>query len=267
MIKVWSQAPADTCMPEALLVRVLQSVRRHPWYEARASLATAALKRWNVTPPARVADVGCGWGVNLAALEKAGYRVTGFDISHRILELIDQPGRELIQSDLNQGFPSEVHGTYDACLALDVIEHLDDDRAAVRSMATLLRSGGVCLVSVPALPRLFSEFDQVQGHRRRYLPQSLRAAFAGTGLTVRTIFWWGSWMVPVLYLTRAKTNSRSMSDDEVYARYYRLPPRPIPELMRLAYTLEERVALNGWVPKGTSLFAIAVRSNEAMMRE
>lgn len=78
---------------------------------------------------------------------------------------------------------------FDALLALDVIEHLDDDRGAVMRMASLLKPGGLAIISVPALPELFSDFDEVQGHRRRYVPETLRAAFQDTGLTVREIFW------------------------------------------------------------------------------
>ena len=63
-------------------------------------------------------------------------------------------------------------------LALDVIEHIDDDRAAVARLGSLARPGGIVIVSVPALPELFTEFDRIQGHRRRYLPETLRAAFA-----------------------------------------------------------------------------------------
>ena len=53
-------------------------------------------------PSADVADVGCGWGVNLDALEEAGYTVRGLDISRQVLERIDRPSRRLIEADLNQ---------------------------------------------------------------------------------------------------------------------------------------------------------------------
>jgi hypothetical protein len=50
------------------------------------------------------------------------------------------------------------------------------------------------IVSVPALPELYSQFDEVQGHRRRYTAQSLRVCLAGVGLIVEDILW-GQWMV------------------------------------------------------------------------
>src|SRR5205085_493192 len=102
-----------------------------------------------VDPPARVMDAGCGWGVNLAEMERQGYAVTGLDISRRTLEQLDRPGRTLIEADLTQPLPETIE-PYDALLALDVIEHLDDDRAAVSQFARLTRPGGAVIVSVPA---------------------------------------------------------------------------------------------------------------------
>ena len=190
MIVIWSEGPADDYMDEAILVELGRRVRRHPWWRARARLTIAILERAGVNPPARVLDAGCGWGVTLDALERRGYRVTGLDISRRVLDGLDRPDRELIVADLSQPLPGSV-APFDAVLALDVIEHLDDDRQALARLAQLTRPhGGIVVISVPAQPDLFSEFDEVQGHRRRYLPDTLRSAFEGTGLELESVFWW-----------------------------------------------------------------------------
>ena len=256
MISTWSAGAADENMPEAFLAETLGKVRVHPWWQARARLALTALQKQGVAPPMTVADVGCGWGTNLDALEKAGYAATGFDISRRILEMIDRPGRILVEADLNQPLPAG-HAKFDALLALDVIEHLDDDRGALARMAQLLKPAGVAIVSVPALPELFSEFDAIQGHRRRDLPDTLRGAFADTGLTVREIFWWGAWMVPVLRRMRKKSAANRQSVPKTYADYLRLPPWPAPLLMEALHAWEQPRALKGRLKTGSSLFAVA----------
>ena len=258
MITTWSRGCADEGMPESLLVETLDKVRRHPWWRARAKLALAALQAQHIRPPACIFDVGCGWGVNLQALETAGYHATGFDISRRILELIDQPNRQLVEADITKPLPDGV-APCDGLFALDVIEHLDDDQAAVRQLAKLIRPGGVVIVSVPALPDLFSEYDRIQGHRRRYLPETLRAAFANTGLTLRNFFWWGAWMVPILRRMRQNSGEANGTPSKTYAEYLRLPPWPVPWLMTLAYEWEHGRALRRRLRTGTSLFAIAVR--------
>jgi SAM-dependent methyltransferase len=258
MILTWSKGPADDNMPEAMLVETLSKVRQHPWWLARAKLAVAVLSKHGVLPPARIMDVGCGWGVNLKALEQAGYEVSGLDISRQILECIDQPARSLIEADLNQPLPPDA-GLSDGLLALDVVEHLDDDQNAVRQFARLLRPGGVAVVSVPARPDLFSEFDRIQGHRRRYLPDRLQETFDGSQFEVLTIFWWGAWMVPVLRRMRSESHKPANAPPKTYADYLRLPPLPARWVMKVLYSWEESRALNGRLNNGTSLFAVARR--------
>jgi len=256
MIRTWSQGEADGNMPENLLVDLEATVCRHPWWKARARLALAALQSHGVAPPAAIIDAGCGWGTNLTALEATGYRVRGLDISRRMLERLDRPDRTLIEADLTKPLPPEAEPA-DGLLALDVIEHIDDDRAAVGRLGQLVRPGGVVIVSVPALPDLYSRYDEIQGHRRRYVPERLQAAFAGTGLPIEKIFWWGEWMVPVLRRMR-KAGDRDDSR-KTYADYLRLPPWPAPWLMRVAYAWEHGRTLKGKLKTGTSLFAIARR--------
>jgi SAM-dependent methyltransferase len=257
MIVTWSKGN-DEGMPESLLVETLQKVRRHPWWQARARLALAALRSRRILPPARVLDVGCGWGVNLLALESAGYTATGLDISRQILELIDCPNRRLIEADLTQELPQQ-RDSADAVLVLDVIEHVDDDSSFLRSIAQLLPPAGVAVVSVPARPDLFSEFDRIQGHHRRYLPDSLRAAFAGSGLEVTQLFWWGAWMVPVLRWMRRANRITAADNAKIYAEYLRLPRWPLPLMMKLLHAWEQPRAMSGKLATGTSLFVIAER--------
>ena len=262
MITRWSEGPADENMAEEILVEQADRVGRHPWWRARAALTLALLGRLGVRPPARVLDAGCGWGTTLERLERAGYEAVGLDISRRTLERLDRPRRALVEADLTKPLPED-HELSDAVLALDVIEHLDDDRTAIERLGRLATPGGVVVISVPALPELFGEFDAIQGHRRRYLPETLRAAFEGTGLELDRVFWWGGWMVPLVRRQRGRSRpSPGESASEAYRRYLRLPPWPAPLALRLAFAIEQGRALNGRLRTGTSLFAVARRPAE-----
>jgi 2-polyprenyl-3-methyl-5-hydroxy-6-metoxy-1,4-benzoquinol methylase len=259
MIESWSQGVADESMAEDILVDLAKTIRRHPWWQARAVLTLDLLESLGLRPPARILDAGCGWGVTLDSLEARGYQPIGMDISRRTLEQLDRPGRTLIEADLTQPIGRDVP-VLDAVLALDVIEHLDDDRAAVSRLGELVRPGGIVVVSVPALPEMFTEFDAIQGHRRRYLPETLGGAFAGSGLELQRIFWWGRWLVPALRRQRAKTRAQpGESASQIYRRYLRLPPWPLLWVARLAFALEHGAALRGRLRTGTSLFAVARR--------
>jgi SAM-dependent methyltransferase len=246
-------------MEEGLLVGTMAIIPRHPWWLARAGLTLELLRRRGVRPPARVLDAGCGWGVTLDALERAGYDAVGLDVSRRTLERIDRDGRALIVADLARPLPPDA-GRFGAVLALDVIEHLDDDRAALARLARLAEPGGLVVVSVPALPELFSEFDEVQGHRRRYLPERLRSAFDGTGLVIEEVLWWGAWMVPLLRRQRCRPRRRAdESPSETYRRHLTIPSWPLSAGLRLAFRLDRGPTLRGRSKTGTSLFAVARR--------
>ena len=256
-------------MAEAILVELADRVHAHPWWRARARLTLALLSRLGVRPPARVLDAGCGWGTTLEALERRGFRASGMDISRLALERLDRPGRRLFVADLARDWPDGDAGVegddedgpgYDAVLALDVIEHLDDDRGALRRLGTLVRPGGWVIVSVPALPEFFTEFDAVQGHRRRYLPATLGSAFDGSGLDVEEVFWWGRWLVPMLRRHRQRPKGiAGESPDRTYRRYLALPPWPGTLALTLGFALEQGKALRGKLQTGTSLFAVARR--------
>lgn len=259
MIEHWSAGIADQNIAEDILVDLGPIVRRHPWWQARARLTLRLLAELEKKPPARVLDAGCGWGVTLLALEKAGYAATGLDQSRNALEQLDRPGRELIEADLNQAIPGRA-AQFDAVLALDVIEHLDSDQLAVRRLAALLRPGGALIVSVPALPALFGEFDVIQGHRRRYLPDDLRRVFDGSGLELERVFWWGGWFLPIVRRQRAKFKGRPGEPaSAIYRRYLKPGPRSLAWLARLAFRLEEGPALRGRLRIGTSLVAAGRR--------
>jgi SAM-dependent methyltransferase len=75
-------------------------------------------------------------------------------------------------------------GALDAVVSQNVIEHIEDDGAAVRAMAQALRPGGVLSLQVPAHPALYGRLDRVYGHHRRYTRASLRGLLEAEGLEV-----------------------------------------------------------------------------------
>lgn len=263
MIVSWSRGVADDNMGEDFLVELGDLVARHPWWTARSRLLLHLLRRIGCRTACQIIEAGCGWGTNLSELEKAGYTVAGLDVSRNALARLDRVERTLIEADLSQDLPPNAP-EYDVVLALDVIEHIDDDRGAVRRLAQLTKPGGHVIVSVPALPELFSEFDRVQGHRRRYTPESLRNATAGSGLEIVQIFWWGQWMIPLL--GRRTPAARALSSLQVYKRYLSLPPWPGIWFLKLMFLIDLGRTLNGRNVRGTSLFAVALRPLERRSR-
>lgn len=72
--------------------------------------------------------------------------------------------------------------SYTGLVALNVLEHIEDDVSALRNAARLVRGGGAVAILVPAFPLAMSRFDRAIGHHRRYTVDTLREAFARAGL-------------------------------------------------------------------------------------
>ena len=140
MIERWSAGIADQNMAEDILLDLGPIVRRHPWWQARARLTLRLLGDLQIKPPAQVLDAGCGWGVTLDALEKAGYAATGLDQSRSALEQLDRPGRAVDRGRPESSDSRSEHPQFDAVLALDVIEHLDFDAARREAARNTLAS-------------------------------------------------------------------------------------------------------------------------------
>ena len=85
--------------------------------------------------------------------------------------------------DLDGPPPHEIASRqFDAIVAVNVIEHIEDDHTSVRRLAALLRPGGRLLVYVPACPFAYGSLDRALGHFRRYTPKTLSALMRSAGL-------------------------------------------------------------------------------------
>ncbi len=88
---------------------------------------------------------------------------------------------ETLETRIEQGEPE----TYDTVVMVNVLEHIEDDAAAVAGLHRMLKPGGTLLVFVPAMPFLFSRLDEVVGHYRRYTKDVLTRCLAEAGFDVR----------------------------------------------------------------------------------
>ena len=120
----------------------------------------------------RVLEVGAGVGQNIPVLATFG------DVD--AVE-IDPVGRSEIEKQAivsnlyAQSIPFDLDARYDIVCALDVIEHIEDAKAATAWMSAVLKPGGLLVLMVPAYQWLFSDHDRVLRHFRRYTRKRLQA--------------------------------------------------------------------------------------------
>ncbi|HEV2998774.1 MAG TPA: class I SAM-dependent methyltransferase, partial [Solirubrobacteraceae bacterium] len=156
-----------------------QAEDRHWWYRGRRRVLELVIARLGLPPGARILDAGCGSGRNMIELARHG-EVTGVEISDASAALArDRHVGEVIEgSVLDMPFDD---GAFDLAVSLDVIEHLEDDREALRELRRVVAPGGALLVTVPAYQWLWSHHDEINHHHRRYNRRTLLAAASDAG--------------------------------------------------------------------------------------
>ena len=147
-----------------------------------------------------VLELGCGAGLVLRGYVDRVERVIAVDLDAGLLERLAgayPPGKvRALKADL-AGDWRELEGvSADAIVALDVIEHFEDDAAFVRKLKRHLKPGGKVVLKVPAQSRLYGEIDRASGHFRRYDADELRALMERHGfrtLSLRPMNAAGAW--------------------------------------------------------------------------
>ncbi|MFA5024723.1 MAG: class I SAM-dependent methyltransferase [Patescibacteria group bacterium] len=178
-----------------------QTDQEHFWYKARRilinNLLSAALSTKN--PDQKIIEIGCGTGIQLPLLAQFG-TVEGLDIVSESVELVKRSG--FLARVFNIETDSLGKDSTDVIACFDVLEHIKDDTSALKKIAETLKPNGILLFSVPAGPWLFGPHDRAASHYRRYSQKEIVAKIEASGLTLKTIGYWNSWLFPAIALMR-----------------------------------------------------------------
>ena len=143
----------------------------------------------------RVLDAGCGSGFLSLELLRRGKDVTPIDHEEEMVQLTNQT---LAQNGFDE--TAQVHSldqldrlgseSFDEIYCCDVIEHVEDDQAAMAQLKSLIKPGGQLILTVPAWPFLYGERDRRMHHFRRYSRKALATLFERTGFQIEHLRWW-----------------------------------------------------------------------------
>jgi SAM-dependent methyltransferase len=239
-------------MERVVYDRMAELDERHWWYRARRDvLADLIRRKIPLREGARILEIGCGTGHNLEMLRRFG-RVDGIEIDPEARDLASKRlGQPIGDSPLPELGGVEERA-YDLIAILDVLEHVDEDRAALESIARRLKPGGRILITVPAHPWMWSAHDVVNHHKRRYTRRTLRKVIGEAGLQVELLTWFNSLLFPLAAAARlaGRVAGKEDSDDK-------LPPRPVNSAFEAIFRLERYAVGRLPLPPGVSLVAIA----------
>ncbi len=230
------------------------------WFVGRLRLVQDLMKSFYGVPNSgdaslNILDIGCGTGAMSQRISPWG-NVVSADFSPLALQFSRRRGlSHLIGADAMH-LPCGSN-KFDTLIAMDMLEHLPDDAAALREFYRVLKPGGKVIATVPANPRLWSEHDDALMHFRRYQKQEVHDRFTEAGFAIDNLSYSMTLLYPVVFLQRKMNANRPHHNPPQAA----LPhvPAPINSLLTGIITLENHLAAHIHFPFGVTLLCTATK--------
>ena len=205
----------------------------------------------------KLLDYGCGNGLFLQYLLNNNWSLSLSGFDPYLTSKNTNDIKFLVDKGINfqKQFNRVANTTYDVVTALDVIEHIEDDKKALVDIHKILKPDGKLLLIVPSHPCLYSLYDVASGHYRRYTKKSMQNVLTEAGFTVVEQRYFFIFLIPASlfvrwYLLVKKIIGRKISIHE-------LPSNPL-GIFSLAIRIEQFLMKRGVkFPCGISLFVYA----------
>jgi ubiquinone/menaquinone biosynthesis C-methylase UbiE len=225
------------------------------WYRALRQLVGKYLAKY-VPIQGRVADAGCGTGINSLVWQQAGYKVTAFDLSPQAVKYSLQRGVKSVKTGSVTQMPVTAKSA-DAICILDVLIMLTPEEVsqAIAETRRVLKPGGVAIIQVAAFEWLRSSHDVVCHVRKRYTRQELEAFFDPRDWKIIKSSYRICLLFPLVagvkllkkWLDRGKP---AVSGD------LEVPPSVLNQILYVVQWIENQLSFNISWPWGSSVFLV-----------
>jgi SAM-dependent methyltransferase len=185
--------------------KLAQLEDEHWWYRERRHLLARAITG---LAPGRAIDIGAAGGGNTRVLREHGWDAVALEYGADGAAVAHERGLATLRGDATN-LPL-ADDSLDLVIAFDVLEHLQDDDAAVAEVRRILRPGGTYLVAVPADPRLWSSHDVAVDHVRRYTREGLVELLERGGFEVADVKSWNVLLRPVVAMRRRSSTGSDL---------------------------------------------------------
>jgi len=231
-----------------------QAEDEHWWYRGRRAVLKSVLDRYVPTScrPLNVLEIGCGNGGNLPLLASYG-KVFAVELNDAARERAARRGLAQIEKGwLPDGLPFESE-RFDVIAALDVIEHVENDRQAIVALGNRLTSNGLLLMTIPAYGWLWSPLDEISHHKRRYTSAQLVSLLTDLGFRVCYSSYFNTLLFPFAVTKIALGKLFDLSP----CRALRTPPTPMNRLLQAVLIVESTLIPRVSFPYGLSILICA----------
>jgi SAM-dependent methyltransferase len=208
-------------MKEVVYDMLYKREMTHWWDRVRRKIAVDLAKEYlkeNKINSAKILDVGCGTGAFAKEFKNLG-EYYGIDISPKAVDFCKKRGiknvKEGSATDLNYS-----ESEFDIVLALDVLEHLKNDQAAIREIRRVLKPGGIAIIFVPAFSFLWSSSDITSQHFRRYTLKDLKLKSKEEGFKIIRSSYFNTFLFPPILAVRMAVRYLHLPFGSEYQRGY-----------------------------------------------
>lgn len=234
------------------------------WVSARTRIFKALVKK-NLPLPKKTKflEIGCGTGNFIKHLRSdLNLEITGSEVYLKglIYAKKNQPDVEFIQFDVTKG---QIGREFDIIVAFDVIEHIDDDLAALSNMNQMLEDDGIAIISVPQHMFLWGTLDEIVKHKRRYSRGELKQKMEASGFKIRYTTSFVFFLFPLMLVARLLDKKRDDADSDENALSKRVKFSPVlSSVMGFFMRIDEFLVKRGIsLPYGGTLIMVAEKGN------
>lgn len=256
--------PSHSDYPPQAYELLVKAEPRHFWFRGRNVVIRTIIRRlFSDYVGKRFLEVGCGTGYVLAQLNRMGFNVTGLDMHPEGLVYAKKrvPEASFVRGSLAAYRPKTL---FDAIGMFDVVEHIEDDHAALHQCTRLLKTGGMLFLTVPARPELWSAYDDISGHKRRYTKTTLTSLLNRSGYTIRYMSYVGFFQyLPHLIMKRFmlhKSGGKKTDVMSVLRQVVWQPPAAMNWMLEQSFLWDMAISKIMPLQVGTSLIVAAQKA-------
>lgn len=224
---------------------------KHWWHISKRDICLKLISQYTNGKKLKMLDIGCGTGKNVESFNSQG-ECWGVDYSRRALQFCRKRKLKNVVQGSAEKLPFPSH-SFEVVSLLDVLEHVDEEKT-LQEAYRVLKNNGLMIITVPAFSWLWSEWDVVLHHKRRYSLPSLKQILKTHQFEVKKISYLYSFLVIPVFLIRS-IKSRFLKYE--YASDFKLGSKLVNRIFLWISRLESKLMLTTGLPFGTSLICVA----------